>query len=184
MPQDVKTLLNSLRTHRVNTLTELRRIERILIPADITKNLDSSTIPNEIIEPLASAWLHYVYSNNLLSELRNLTRSCLFSSELLDEAKMLVTADPESGRSWNFAWLVLNKIENECATFPPQHLTCSIVNLLGRELIDKHARDLSTNPDMWGGRSPAADEAKMLEDKCKGEWTWAVRQMLRNWETA
>lgn len=37
---------------------------------------------------------------------------------------------------------------------------------------------------MWGGRSPAADEAKMLEDKCKQEWTWAVRQMLRNWETA
>ncbi|QKX57139.1 uncharacterized protein TRUGW13939_04247 [Talaromyces rugulosus] len=166
MPQDVKTLLTLLRTPRVNTLTELRRIERNLIPAKINPSLDNnSTIPNEIVEPLASAWLNYVYSNNLLSELRNLTRSCMFSSELLDEAKMLVTADPDSGQSWNFAWLVLNKIENE-------------------ELIDKHARDLSTNPDMWGGRSPAADEAKMLEDKCKQEWTWAVRQMLRNWETA
>jgi hypothetical protein len=113
MPQDVKTLLTLLRTHRINTLTELRRIERNLIPASINPSLDNSTIPNEIVEPLASAWLHYVYSNNLLSELRNLTRSCMFSSERLDEAKMLVTADPDSGRSWNFAWLVLNKIENE-----------------------------------------------------------------------
>jgi hypothetical protein len=116
MPQDVKSLLTSLRTHRVNTLTELRRIERILIPATVDINtclIDCSTIPNEIVESLASAWLPYVYSNNLLSELRNLTRSYLFSSELLDEAKMLVTADPESGRSWNFAWLVLNKIEDK-----------------------------------------------------------------------
>ncbi|CRG86291.1 hypothetical protein PISL3812_03296 [Talaromyces islandicus] len=162
MRQDVKALLTSLRTHRVNTLIELRRIERILMPtADV---VDSSTVPNDIVEPLASAWLHYVYSNNLLSELRNLTRSCLFSSELLDEAKMLVTADPEGSRSWNFAWLVLTKIEDE-------------------DLIDKYARDLSTNPDMWGGRSPAANEAKMLEEKCKEEWTRAVRQMLRNWET-
>lgn len=113
MPQDAKSLVASLRTRRVNTLTELRRIERNLVPANINQSFDNSTIPNEIVEPLASAWLHYVYSNNLLSELRNLTRSCMFSSELLDEAKMLVTTDPESGRSWNFAWLVLNKIENE-----------------------------------------------------------------------
>ncbi|KAH8695138.1 hypothetical protein BGW36DRAFT_382184 [Talaromyces proteolyticus] len=155
---DTETLLAILRTRRVNTLTELRRIERILVP------VNQNTISSEVIEPLTNAWLHYVHSNNLLSELRNLTRSYPFSSELLDEAKMMVTADPESGRSWSFAWLGLKKIES-------------------KGLVEKYAGALARNPDMWGGKLPSDDKIAMLEEKCKEEWTRAVRQMLRHWET-
>lgn len=96
-------LIQSLRTHRVNTLIELRRIEKVfaaLSSADVT-------------EPMTSAWAHYVNSNNLLSELRGLTKSYPFSAECLDEAKWMVIADPESVQSWNYCWLVLQKIKNQ-----------------------------------------------------------------------
>jgi hypothetical protein len=66
----------------------------------------------EVTELMTSAWLHYVNSNNLLSELRGLTRNYHFSSECLDEAKQLVISDPESLRTWNYCWLILTKIEN------------------------------------------------------------------------
>ena len=36
------------------------------------------------------------------------------SSECLEEAKRRVYSDPQSNRSWNFCWLVLTKIQNEC----------------------------------------------------------------------
>lgn len=62
---------------------------------------------------MTSAWAHYVNSNNLLNELRALTRRIPFSSECLDEAKAQVVADPASVRSWNYCWLVLVKIEKE-----------------------------------------------------------------------
>lgn len=101
--KDKDQLLTSLRTHRVNTLTELRRIEKVFA------YLDSS----EVTEPMTAAWAHYVNSNNLLNELRGLTRNYPFSSELLDEAKWQVIGDPESVRSWNYCWLVLTKIRNE-----------------------------------------------------------------------
>ena len=62
---------------------------------------------------MTSAWAYYVNSNNLLNELRGLTRNYPFSSELLDEAKWQVIGDPESARSWNYCWLVLSKIQSE-----------------------------------------------------------------------
>lgn len=96
-------LIHSLRTHRVNTITELRRIEKIFA------YLDSA----EVTEPMTTAWAHYVNSNNLLNELRGLTRTYPFSSECLDEAKSLVVRDPSSVRSWNYCWLVLVKMERE-----------------------------------------------------------------------
>lgn len=96
-------LIQSLRTHRVNTITELRRIEKIFA------FLDSA----EVTEPMTTAWAHYVNSNNLLNELRGLTRTYPFSSECLDEAKALVVRDPSSIRSWNYCWLVLVKMEKE-----------------------------------------------------------------------
>lgn len=95
--------MNSLRTHKVNTITELRRIEKIFA------FLDSE----EVTQPMTAAWAHYVNSNNLLSELRGLTRKIPFSSECLDEAKALVVNDPTSVRSWNYCWLVLIKMEKE-----------------------------------------------------------------------
>lgn len=96
-------LIQSLKTHRVNTITELRRIEKIFA------YLDSA----EVTEPMTSAWRHYVNSNNLLNELRGLTKRIPFSSECLDEAKQLVVNDPNSVRSWNYCWLVLVKMERE-----------------------------------------------------------------------
>lgn len=103
-PQNNKDqLIQSLRTHRVNTITELRRIEKIFA------YLDSA----EVTEPMTTAWAHYVNSNNLLNELRGLTRTYPFSSECLDEAKGMVVRDPSSTRSWNYCWLVLVKMEKE-----------------------------------------------------------------------
>lgn len=62
---------------------------------------------------MTAAWNYYVTSNNLLVELRNQTRNYAFSSELLDDAKWRVSSDPNSNRSWNYAWLVLVKIQDE-----------------------------------------------------------------------
>lgn len=84
-------------------MTEIRRIEKVFAWLD----------PAEVTEPLTTAWSYYVNSNNLLNELRGLTKNYPFSSELLDEAKWQVIEDPESGRSWNYCWLVLTKIRDE-----------------------------------------------------------------------
>lgn len=96
-------LIRSLRTHRVNTLTELRRIEKLF----------ASNTAADVTEAMTSAWAHYVNSNNLLSELRGMTKNYPFSSECLDEAKWQVIGDPASTRSWNYCWLILTKIKNE-----------------------------------------------------------------------
>ena len=63
---------------------------------------------------MTQAWAHYVNSNNLLGELRGLTKSYPFSSECLDEAKWMVISDAQSTKSWNYCWLVLSKIRKEC----------------------------------------------------------------------
>ena len=62
---------------------------------------------------MRSAWIYYVESNNLLSELRSLTPSYSFSSELLDEAKHLALQDSAYNQSRNFCLLVLKKIKDE-----------------------------------------------------------------------
>ncbi|KAL9099067.1 MAG: hypothetical protein Q9163_005377 [Psora crenata] len=100
---DKEQMLRSLRTHRVNTLTELRRIEKSL----------ASDRSEEVTEAMTTAWAHYVNSNNLLSELRGMTKNYPFSSECLDEAKWRVIGDPKSTKSWNYCWLILTKIKNE-----------------------------------------------------------------------
>ena len=95
--------MKSLENHTVNQLIELRRIEKLLA---------SGRTP-DVTKALTNAWAHYVNSNNLLSELRGLTSSYPFSSECLDEAKWMVISDASSARSWNYCWLVLQKVKNQ-----------------------------------------------------------------------
>jgi hypothetical protein len=106
---EVNSMIQSLRSRRVNTLTELRRIERTLavLPAFST----------EYIVNMTDAWNNYVNCNNFLNELRGLTRRYPFSAELLEEAKQRVINDANSSRSWNFAWLLLVKMRNEYASY-------------------------------------------------------------------
>lgn len=87
-------------------MTELRRIERIAAESSAEDQLAFQG-------PMTSAWNAYVTSNNMLNELRGLTRNYPFSSEALDDAKWRVSNDPESNRSWNYAWLVLVKLRDE-----------------------------------------------------------------------
>lgn len=87
-------------------MTELRRIERIAAESSVEDQLAFQ-------EPMTLAWSAYVTSNSLLSELRGLTRNYPFSSAALDDAKWRVSNDPESNRSWNYAWLVLAKLRDE-----------------------------------------------------------------------
>ena len=63
--------------------------------------------------PMTSAWDFYVSSNQMLTELRGLTRNYPFSGEVLAQAQALVRGDPDSNRSWNLAWLCLVKIRDE-----------------------------------------------------------------------
>ncbi|MCJ1278852.1 hypothetical protein MMC21_006671 [Puttea exsequens] len=151
---DKDQLIRSLRTHRVNTLTELRRIEKLF----------AANRASDVTEAMTSAWAHYVNSNNLLSELRGMTKNYPFSSECLDEAKWQVIGDPASTRSWNYCWLILKKIKDE-------------------SLIRKHARTMAAKPSMWGGRNPTAANVEKLATACQAEWTRALEQMLRQWAT-
>ena len=174
LQKDKDQLISSLRTHRVNTLTELRRIERIFA------YLSSP----EVTESMTSAWAHYVNSNNLLSELRGLTRNFPFSSELLDDAKWQVIGDPESARSWNYCWLVLIKIWDEWVDLIPRTEGKELLSTdLFRQLIRKHARLLAVKPEMWGGRTPTARGIEQLATACVNDWTAALNQMLRHWDT-
>lgn len=108
---EINQMRQTLRQRRVNTLTELCRIERVLAA------LPSFTA--DYMGDVSDAWAHYVASNNLLQELRGLTRQYPFSAELLDDAKARVYADPKSSRSWNLAWLLLVKIKTEYFPSPP-----------------------------------------------------------------
>jgi hypothetical protein len=98
-------MLSTLRHHRVNTLTELHRIEKALI-----------SLPNfytDCMPYLTEAWAHYVRSNNLLNEMRGLTRQYPISAEMVEEARQMVYADGSTSTCWNLAYLVLAKIWNE-----------------------------------------------------------------------
>ncbi|OCK76874.1 hypothetical protein K432DRAFT_407798 [Lepidopterella palustris CBS 459.81] len=146
-------LIHALRSHRINTLVELRRIEKAFA------TLGSP----DVTEPMTSAWSYYVNSHSLLTELRGLTRNYPFSSECLEEAKRRVYADPQSNRSWNFCWLVLIKIQND-------------------QLIPYYAHMQASQPAMWGNRIPSAEGVARLTNAFVGEWNMALGQMLRNWE--
>lgn len=52
-----------------------------------------------------------------------------------------------------------------------------------RQLIPKHARQLAAKPEMWAGKQPSTEQAQQLADACIEEWTHALRQILRHWET-
>jgi hypothetical protein len=104
--QSTSQLIETLNTRRICTMTELRRVERIAAESSPSTQLAFQT-------PMTSAWNYYVTSNNFLGELRGLTRDYPFSSAMLDDAKWRVQNDPESNRSWNFAWLCLRKIVDE-----------------------------------------------------------------------
>ncbi len=105
--QLIHQLLASLQTHRVNTLTELCRIEHIA--ATCPSDEDARAFQG----PMTCAWTHYVNSNQMLSELRGMTPSYPFCGDIITVAKALVRNDPDSDRSWNFAWLCLMKIKDE-----------------------------------------------------------------------
>lgn len=149
-------MVDSLSTHRVNTLTELCRIERV---AATCENEDDALA---FQGPMTSAWDHYVSSNQLLTELRGLTRSYPFSGDLVLDAHMQVRSDPDSNRSWNLAWLVLVKIKEA-------------------DLIPGYAGLEALKPEMWGGRDPTDEEAAMLAAAFENEWTAGVDTMLRHW---
>lgn len=150
---DKLQLLNALNSHRYNTVTDLRRVERVLAYLNDA----------EVTEPMTRAWRYYVDSHNFLSELRGLTRNYLFSSECLDEAKILVQQDPASIRSWNYCWLILVKIQRE-------------------RLIQKHARNMAVRSAMWGNQTPPQNHVEMLYNNLVAEWTRAVKQMLKLWD--
>ena len=174
-------MIRSLQTHKVNTLTELRRIEKIFEGASSA----------EAVEPMNSAWYHYVNSNQLLSELRALTKNYPFSSECLDEAKWRVVEDSANNRNRNYCWLVLSKIRKEYVTFLLTSFSfpCPFSDIsfllffffFNSGLIAKHARTLAAKPAMWGGRTPTAAGVEKLAIACVAEWTRALDQMLRNW---
>ncbi|ROV87380.1 hypothetical protein VMCG_10746 [Cytospora schulzeri] len=103
-------MIESLRSHSVNTLTELVRFERIAASCDD----ESDAVAFQ--EPMTEAWNFYVSSNQFLTELRGLTKNYPFCGDILTDAQTRVRNDPESNRSWNMAWLCLQKVVNEDRT--------------------------------------------------------------------
>ncbi|KAH6604419.1 hypothetical protein Trco_007865 [Trichoderma cornu-damae] len=159
MPRpSVQQLIDSLNTHRINTLTELCRIERI------AATCDSEADARAFQQPMTWAWTHYVSSNQLLTELRGLTRSYPLSAEIVAEAHRRVRSDPESNRSWNLAWLCLTRMRDDG---------------LVRVFSDAEAR----RPEMWGGQGPSEKMVQQLATCFEDEWRAAIETMLRHWAT-
>ncbi|KAL8906274.1 MAG: hypothetical protein Q9171_006334 [Xanthocarpia ochracea] len=146
-------LLQSLRSHTINTLPALRRTERLIA------SLPPST-PNksEITKALNEAWIYYVDYHSLLNELRGLTKNYPFSESCLEEAKNGV-----SKGQGNYCYGVLKRIKD-------------------RGLIPPHARALAARPAMWGGRKPSATEMHKLATACESEWTRVLAILLRYWD--
>ena len=94
-------------THRINTLTELCRVERLAAAPETAADAQAFQ------EPMTSAWTYYVTSNQMLTELVGLAPNYPVCAEMYTYAQDLVRNDPEANRSWNFAWLVLRKIVDE-----------------------------------------------------------------------
>ncbi|KAI5801152.1 hypothetical protein EDC01DRAFT_612492 [Geopyxis carbonaria] len=153
---EINQMVQTIQQRRVNTIRDLRRIERTL------SGLDAFT--HYYMQPMTDAWSHYVNSNNFLNELRELTRQYPFSSEMLENAKVRVFNDAESRRSWNFAWLLLSKIKSE-------------------GMVQEYATRTAHQPEMWGGLLPDAHNAAELARVLTAEWTQAVDKLLRHWQT-
>ncbi|RPA99042.1 hypothetical protein L873DRAFT_1828197 [Choiromyces venosus 120613-1] len=151
---EINQMLHTLRSHRVNTLTELRRIEKVLASIN---NIEYCTV-------MRDAWNHYVGSN-FLNELRGLTRQYPFSNELLENSKWRVYNDPTSNRSWNFAWLLLIKMKND-------------------NMITEYATKTAFQPAMWGNVVPDAASAQQLANVLTQEWTNAVDRLLKHWSNS
>lgn len=108
VPQrSVRRIIESLQSRRINTLTELVRIERIA--ATCEDENDAAALQG----PMTEAWTAYVASHQFLTELRGLTRNYPFCGDILADAQARVRNDPDSNRSWNMAWLCLRKIVDE-----------------------------------------------------------------------
>ncbi|KAF8247321.1 hypothetical protein K440DRAFT_682601 [Wilcoxina mikolae CBS 423.85] len=150
---EINQMRQTLRHRRVNTLTELCRIERVL-----------TSLPGpEYIDELTDAWGYYV-STNFLQELRGLTRQYPFSTELVEDAKARVYNDPKSCKSWNLAWLLLAKMKTD-------------------QMIPQYAVRTANQPSMWGGVVPNPIHAAELANILNREWSRAVDQLLKHYPT-
>ena len=91
----------------MNTLTELRRIERV------AASCENEEDARAFQEPMTAAWNYYVTSNQFYTELSGLTRNYPISGELVNDALIRVQNDPNSNRSWNLAWLCLSAMKEQ-----------------------------------------------------------------------
>ncbi|KAK3372702.1 hypothetical protein B0H63DRAFT_454007 [Podospora didyma] len=157
--QSIRQLIESLQTHRVNTLTELCRIERVAASCENAEDAQAFQ------EPMTSAWAYYVNSNQMLSELVGLTPDYPFCGDIISYAQALVRSDPESNRSWNLAWLVLTRIRDE-------------------GLVATYAMSEASRPEMWGSHEPTEEEVNQLAAYFQHAWDGAVNQMLNHWTVA
>lgn len=107
MQSSVQQLIHSLQTHRVNTLTELCRIERVAASCDHEEDAQAFQ------EPMTEAWNYYVGSQQFMTELRGLTPNYPFCGDIITDAQNRVLSEDISNRSWNLAWLILAKIQTE-----------------------------------------------------------------------
>jgi hypothetical protein len=156
MQSSIQSLIRSLSTHRVNTLTELCRIERL------AASCENEEDARAFQEPMTTAWVHYVTSKQFLLELRGLTRNYPFCGDIVQEAHSRVVADPDSNRSWNLAWLCLIKMRDD-------------------GLIAAYAAAEAVKPEMWGESSPTEEHVAQLTACFEQEWSYAVDTMLRHW---
>ncbi|PKS09621.1 hypothetical protein jhhlp_004240 [Lomentospora prolificans] len=154
--RSVRKLIESLETHRVNTLTELCRIERF------AASCDDEDDARAFQGPMTAAWDYYVSSNQFLTELRGLTRSYPICSDIIYAAEVRVRSDPDSNRSWNLAWLLLRK-------------------MIGDDLVASFASIEAAKPEMWGEMEPTEEEIQQLAACFEYEWNRAVTTMLRHW---
>lgn len=145
-----------LQSHRVNTMTDLVRIERI------AATTPSAADARAFQSPMTAAWAHYVTSHQLTTELRTLTPNYPFATGLVREAYARVRQDPFSNRSWNLAWLVLTKMRED-------------------GLIAAYARLEALKPEMWGDKQAGEGDVARLAACFEGEWDAAVETMLRHW---
>lgn len=167
-PHTIQQLLDTLRHQRVNTITELCRIERAA--AACTRPDDARAFQ----APMTQAWVRYVTGHQLLGELRGLTRGYPFSAELVREAYAQVRADPRSNRSWNLAWLCLVRIRGDDDDG----------NGGDDGLIATYAVAEASKPSMWGGLVPREEDVLKLSGCFSREWTLAVSVMLKHWPVA